>query len=55
LPVGDATGEVQVLVQLPMWRQVMENVSSESVVLVEGVVKERPERDKREVREIRLT
>ena len=52
LPLGDATGEVQVLVQLPLWRQVLENVGSESVVLVEGVVRERPERDKREVREM---
>ncbi len=49
LPLGDSSGEVQVLVDLALWRRVMEDVKTESVVLVEGVVRERPGKDKKEM------
>ena len=49
LPLGDASGKVQLTVKIPLWKQTMEGIRSESVVLVEGVVQERPEKDKKEV------
>ncbi len=46
IPLGDHSGTVQLTCDSKKWARVVESLRTETVVMAEGIVKARPEKDR---------